>query len=295
MYMFSAGAAVAVVLGTCAAKRCRPGGRAGTSNSAGDRSPPRQCLSPAVTTPICTHIPPRHLRLSGSAAERGRLLGKELRDEVNEVLTAWRLELHSRFAIENPTAQSDDAALQSWARDFAASFLASTEYSSIETLDRWVPEVREELRGLAENAGVSYDELLCMQHRAECDRYGASTHGGGARREEITTSMAVCGVRKLGFPALIAQSVEFEPSRCRHGIILEMVSSPAAGGHPSPSTLFLADAGMIAPLSGVNGHGIAVVADLLPQLACSIDGGMCAGFAVRAALARSSFEDAIHV
>lgn len=303
--LLAAGASAAVVLATCAARRCRPDCcEANAGAAAGDLSSPRQPSAgtptrSTVSTPSCTHTPARRLQLNGSATERGRRLGKELRDEVKEVLTAWRLELFSRFVGDNPTsAPSDNAAVESWAGHFVANFLASTEYSCTDTLNRWVPEIVEELRGLADSAGVSYDDLLCMQYRAECDKYGALNFGGGGwrQREEITTSMAVCGVRRLGFPALLAQSVEFEPSRCRHETIVEMATGPAAGGQPQPSQLFLAHAGMIAPLSGINTCGVAVVADLLPQLVCSvISGGICAGFAVRAALAQTTFEDAIHV
>ena len=270
-HQYLAATAAVALAAACAAQRCRTACSIGGSRAA---APP-----PA-------DAPARRIDVSGSPAERGALLGKELGDEVREVLKTWRHELHSRFAqpvAENPTnTQSDDAAVESWVGEFVASFLAGTEYGSTTALERWAPGVVEELRGLADSASVSYDELLCMQHRAECERYGASACGGRTQREEVTSSVAVCGLRKLGCSALLAQSVELEGSRSSHVVVLEVSACPAAGSPNQPTMLFLAHAGMTAPLSGVNACGVAVVADLLPQLTCSVAcGGVCAGFAVR--------------
>ena len=294
-HQYLAATAAVAMAAACTVHGCRTGCFFGGS------SEPRSLIHRRrATASPSVHAPARRLQVSGPPTERGALLGKELGDEVREVLKTWRHELHSRFAqpvAENSTnMQSDDAAVESWAGGFVASFLAGTEYGSTPTLERWAPGVVDELRGLAASANVSYDELLCMQHRAECERYGASACGGHTQRKEVTNSMAVCGLRKLGCSALLAQSVELEVSRSSHTVVLEVSAGPAAGSPKQPTMLLLAHAGMIAPLSGVNACGVAVVADLLPQLTCSVAcGGVCAGFAVRAALAQASFEDAIHV
>ena len=240
-------------------------------------NPPRTCTK--APRPVrefsCASA---HLQLSGSPAERGALLGKELGDDIRVVLKTWRQELYSRFAPAkgNPTAVAED--VESWAAKFVANFLKSTEYASSTTLDRWAPGVLEELRGIATTAAVSYDELLCMQHRAECDRYGESTCDGQNQRNEISTSVAVCGLRKTGCPALLAHSVELEPSRSDRATVLQITPEEVGIAKEQPAMLLLVHAGMIAPLSGLNACGVAVSADLLPQLTCSSNNsGLAAG------------------
>ena len=307
---FVATAGVVVVAAACATTRCRSGHctERSTASTSGPTCASRSSADEVPTPPrTCTNAPPpvrefpcasAHLQLSGSPAERGAFLGKELGDEIRVVLKTWRQELYSRFAQaegEKPTAAAED--VESWAAIFVANFLKSTEYASSTTLDRWAPGVLEELRGMATSAAVSYDELLCMQHRAECDRYGASTCDDAKnQRNEISTTVAVCGLRKTGCPALLAQSVELEPSRSDRATVLQITPDAAGIEKEQPATLLLVHAGMIAPLSGLNACGVAVSADLLPQLTCSINNsGLSAGFAVRAALATTSFEEAIHV
>lgn len=209
----------------------------------------------------------------------------------------WRQELHIRFsqAAVDRSARSEDATVELWTTKFVRDFLASTEYASSATLNRWVPGVLDELRGMAESAGVSYEQLLCMQHRAEIEQFGASICNARMQRNEITTSVAVCGVRKTACPALLAQCVELEPSRSHYLTVLEIGDS-VVNDREQPAMMLLAHPGQNAPLCGVNARAVAVVADLLPQLACSsTKGGICAGFAVRAALAQNSFEDALNV
>jgi hypothetical protein len=239
------------------------------------------------------------MRLAGSPCERGKSLGEELGDEIRSVLALWRRELFVRFAVGE---QSDsDAAVASWTARFVTGFLASAQTgASAALLERWAPAVLEELHGMAEGAAVSYDELLALQLRDELDRYGTLLSGsgsgsGGRRREEVSTSVAVCGLRKTGCPALLGQTAELEPSRSLHRVVLELSGAIAA----DTGCIFLGHAGQIAPLSGINACGVAVVADLLPQLAACSDsggggGGLCAGFVVRAVLAQSSFDAALH-
>lgn len=305
---FVATAGVVAVAAACATTRCRSGhcterSSERTANSslptcaslssADDPAPQRTCTK--APWPVRDSCASAHLQLSGSPVQRGALLGKELGDDIRAALKTWRQEVYIRFAQakDKPTAVAED--VESWAANFVANFLESTEYAS--SIDRWAPGALEELRGIATSAAVSYDELLCMQHRAECDRYGESISDGQNQRNEISTSVAVCGLRKTGCPALLAQSVELEPSRSDRAIVLQITPGEEVGiAKEQPATLLPVHAGMIAPLSGLNACGVAVSADLLPQLTCSSNnGGLAAGFAVRAALAMTRFEDAIHV
>ena len=246
----------AVVCCHAAAGDALPGG------AAGQAAPAAAGSVPAV---------PRRLKLSGTPFERGKAHGTALRDEVQAVLLVWRRELHAKFSSAN-TVLTDDDTVAEWCDGFVTGgFLATTEFAAEATMRKWAPGLLEELKGLAEGAGVSYEELLALQLRDECDR--VSSRGRFARRGERTTSLAVAGVRKAAAPALLGQASELEAFRSTHQVVLEV----AGGAKGQAGSMFFAHAGLVAPMCGINEHGLAVTADALPQLAPAA-AGVCAGF-----------------
>ena len=179
-------------------------------------------------------------------------------------------------------------------RTFRGQFSASTEYDSVTTLDRWVPGVVEELHGVADSAGVRYDELLCMQHRAECDRQCIDLwrwYSPGSTRR--SPPQLLCVAREN----LVFQhySPKVSSSSLRAAVTRPFVNGrhPSHSGQSQPSQLFLAHAGMIALWS--QRMRIAVVRTFclssraqLPLVAFAL--GLL--FAQRA---QATFEAAIHV
>lgn len=115
------------------------------------------------------------LEISGSPRERGWGHGEELRDLVRERDRRWRT------ALEDAAGVSSDI--------FIERFLQETRF--VPAIERWAPDLLDEVRGLAEGSGLPYDSVLAAQFMDEewwfveqfkglhhCSSLGARDPGG---------------------------------------------------------------------------------------------------------------------
>ncbi len=181
------------------------------------------------------------LEISGTPRQRGRAYGEGLRPLIAERDRSWRREIETRTKIS--------------ADDFIEDFLQRTNF--IPAIERWTPDLHEEVKGIAEGSGLSYRAILAAQfmdeewwfqrqYRNHCSSFGAAARDG--------------------HPALVGQTMDL-PNWMDGFQTLLLIR----GARPGLDAYVVTAAGMIA-LMGMNSGGLGVSVNTLMQLNASADG-----------------------
>jgi isopenicillin-N N-acyltransferase like protein len=201
----------------------------------------------------------RVLSLSGSPRARGRAHGEELRAEIADAMERWR----SALARDIGDAVA-----------YLERFLADTDHPR--AIERDTPDLMDEVRGIADGAGIPLADCLAYQLMDEEWRY----------RTDVTmnrcSGVGVFG--EPGRPTLLAQNMDL-PSHYDGSQVLLRIDDGAS------EALVFSAAGMIA-LDGLNSHGIGICCNTLAQLRTSPT-GLPVAFTVRAVLASTTHDDAL--
>jgi isopenicillin-N N-acyltransferase-like protein len=200
---------------------------------------------------------PKVLRLSGSAYERGRQHGKELRQEIVRMVSLWKKDLQMQ------TRMDPDALLQK--------FLAETNF--VAAIKKWTPELLGEISGIAEGCGLPYPTVLAYQLIDEIWVYIDKNYA------QHCSSLGV--VRSGSHPAFVAQTMDLESFRDGSQVVLHIAEGPAL-----PEQFIFTSAGFIAT-NGMNNRSIAITCNTLMQLSAAPD-GLPVACIVRGVLARTS-------
>ena len=94
------------------------------------------------------------IELNGSPRERGRIHGEEVRQVIDGLLRAWYEDLGS-FGLEGQSEFVNDP------EEYLKEFLSESSY--MKSIKRWAPDLLEEVRGIAEGAGQSFETMLAFQ------------------------------------------------------------------------------------------------------------------------------------
>jgi thioredoxin-related protein len=89
----------------------------------------------------------RFLELSGTPYERGLTHGKLLKNEIQEVIRLFKID------IAETTNEDPD--------QFIAKFLEQTDYKT--SILKWMPELMDELKGISEGSGVDLETIFMHQ------------------------------------------------------------------------------------------------------------------------------------
>lgn len=199
------------------------------------------------------------LEISGPPRERGRRYGEGLRGPIVERDRRWRQE------IETATKRPADR--------FIADFLEQTRF--LPAIERWTPDLLEEVRGIADGSGLPYEAVLSAQFMDEEWWFQQSLHhhcsSFGARRERGT---------------IIGQTMDL-PSWMDGFQTLLLVRGEAPGTDAYVVTV----AGMVA-LMGVNSRGLGVSVNTLLQLRHNAE-GLPVAFVSRGLLSQPDFATAV--
>jgi len=177
------------------------------------------------------------LRVEGSAKQRGVALGRAHRDAIvahlDGLFESWR-----RSGVSNP---------QAYARDF----LAAIDFDP--AIDRWAPDLREEIEGLASGAAIPLDRAWLLQLLDEEWAYRKSL-GFSVRRDKCSA----VALRDDAYGACIGQNMDL-------GAYTNGFQQLVLHGAPEqPDQLIFTLAGVIG-LLGVNAAGVAVCVNSMPQ------------------------------
>jgi isopenicillin-N N-acyltransferase-like protein len=191
------------------------------------------------------------IECAGIGRARGRAHGEQARDVIHIALDRWR----------------DGTSAHSRAHLAATGLRAAVEAA--------VPDLAEEMRGIAEASGVTFAEILA---------YNFMDEQWWVHREHLEFGCSVLG-RADTDGVFLAQNMDLPDFMDGSQVVLRV--RPEVG----PEALVLSSAGMIG-LTGVNAAGVAVCVNALGMLRHNLAGVPVAA-AIRGALAHSSRADAV--
>lgn len=206
------------------------------------------------------------LKLEGSARERGRIHGEELRPMVLEVLERYKYLLKITLN-KNPESEIDR-------------FLENTNFKV--AIDKWAPNLLEEVKGIADGVGVDFREIFAMHLAAHDEKWWFTQE---LLHPENCSSL---GSFKQGKnPALLAQNMDLHQLFEGLEVLLHIQYKNSA-----LEAFVLTHAGFLAEC-GVNNQPVGICCNSLTgHLNNSIE-GLPVSFIVRSVLEQSSLENAI--
>ena len=204
----------------------------------------------------------RVIELRGTPYERGLTHGRSLRTEIQELVKRWKADLEKTYRVPAAT--------------YLSKFLAASDFQP--AIERWTPGLLDEVRGIAEGAGVDFETIYAFQLVDESwvmgDDLGLSK----------CTSM---GARKRGAsPAFVAQNMDIPPFYHGFQTVLRIEGS---GGEPG--ALVFTIPGVVA-INGLNDRSVAVCVNAVTQLAYSPK-GLPVAFTLRGILRQKTYEEAV--
>jgi len=186
------------------------------------------------------------VRLEGGPRARGRMHGETFAQAIAELLDLWGDTLERGYGVDR--------------RRYVDLFLARTAYEA--TTARLAPDVLEEVRGIAEGAGVDFRRLFVFQHVNEefefAPRLAREAPAGEAPDGEACSTIVVPAAGER--PPLLAQNLDLARFLDGFQVLLRGPCDRSDG-----EVMALSVPGMIS-LMGMNSHGFAVCDNTLSQL-----------------------------
>lgn len=201
---------------------------------------------------------------SGTGRERGRAHGEAARDLIRQALACWRDATLGEGA--------DDAAL----KDYVERFLAST--ALIQRIGSEVPDLMEEIRGIAEGAGVSFETIAAYNLMDEQWWYDLENP------PRAEPGCSVLSAARAGGGRLLAQNMDLPSFMNGSQVVLRIRRQGA-------EELVLSSAGLIG-LTGVSRAGFGICVNTLLMLNHD-KAGLPVAAVFRGALAQPTAEDAV--
>jgi isopenicillin-N N-acyltransferase-like protein len=172
-----------------------------------------------------------HIRVQGSPAERGRMLGNAAAERVRRSVANYQ-----ETFLHYTGLSWDDVC------DRAEAF--------VDPIGEYDSEILEEMRGIADGAGLDFRDVLAVNVRTEV-MYGVSA--------AFAAECTACGVdasRTAGGHVIVAQNWDWRPVTRDACILLELDQAP------KPSFITFLEAGLVGKM-GFNSAGIGMMTNLL--------------------------------
>jgi len=212
------------------------------------------------------------IELSGTPRERGCYYGEVAKPLISDVVASWRADL-GNFGQNSATTNTTDP--DAYLNDF---FSQTTYLNSIK---KWTPDLLEEIKGIAEGSGQSFNNILGLQLMDEEWIFGLRR-----QLDRPTTKCTAFGIpnQHAGI-SYAGQNMDIGSWVDGNQVILRMMSSET-----SPEALIFSIAGSIG-LNGLNANGLGVTCNTLSQLNAST-GGLPVLFIVRSILEKQTIDQA---
>ena len=162
--------------------------------------------------PAATAAEPKRLPvlvLEGTPYERGLTHGLALRTQIRELVELWKEEL-SRLYKSDPD-------------HFIKLFVEKTNYRS--AIEKWTPQILEEIRGISDGAGVDFATMYVFQFLDET----------WARGDLVNEHCSSMGFNKCeSEPAYVAQTMDLETFRDGYQVVLHIKDTELGHRVPTP-------------------------------------------------------------
>lgn len=204
------------------------------------------------------------LELTGTAYERGYTHGYILKKSIAELYSKWKK------SIRKETGKDPDSVI--------SDFLHTSKYQ--EAIRKWTPDLLEEVRGIAEGSGQSFDDVFAFQLIDEYWGYLDRLEHGSVDKDHCS-AIGIAATKEHS--TIVAQNVDIDTFMQGHQVIFHIMGSPN-----EPEQLIVSSAGFIG-FVGVNTAGLGIVINALTDLNNSVD-GLPVTFVTRGALKKSPSE-----
>ena len=213
-----------------------------------------------VSSPVEKEI--RVLVLEGTPYQRGLTHGMTLKKEIHEVVALWKADLAKQAGTD--------------ADAFIEKFLKETDF--IPAIEKWTPGLLEEVRGIADGAGVEFETMYAFQCMDEIWLYM-----DGLQAEACS---AIALARDEARPVLLAQNMDLEPFRNGYQVVFRIRHTES-----ELEVLALSCAGLIVT-TGMNSAPLGVCVNAMSQMDYA-KVGLPIAFVVRGLLEQQRLEDAV--
>ena len=204
------------------------------------------------------------LELNGSPRERGRAHGEALRLQIHAALAQWFDELERVTEVHAP--------------EYLAAFLTGTRFKP--AIQRWTPDLWDEIEGLGEGASVDFNTMFAWQLMDEEWWYRKERFALAATLNRCSA----LGVFGEGGAPLLAQNMDIYTHTDGYQTLLHIKDGDA-------EALVFTFAGFLG-LTGLNNYSLGVCCNTLAALNHSAE-GLPVAFIIRHILAQKSRDDAV--
>ena len=201
------------------------------------------------------------LELSGTPYERGRIHGQALKPEIRELVKRWQADIEKSYSVP--------------ASAFIRKLLEASDFKP--AIERWTPGLLDEVRGIADGAGIDFRTMFAYQLIDETWVMGPDL--GLSKCTSI-------GARRQGArPAFVAQNLDLPVFYNDFPTVLRI------RGRGEPEALVFTIPGVIAA-NGLNDRSVGVCVNAVTQLSYSVK-GLPVAFVIRGILRQKTYEDAV--
>jgi sugar phosphate isomerase/epimerase len=202
------------------------------------------------------------LELKGAPYQRGLMHGRSLKPEIEELVGRWKADLEKTFSVPAATC--------------IKKFLEASDFQP--AIERWTPGLLDEVRGIADGAGIDFETMYAFQLVDE-----SWVMGPDLGLSKCTTIAA----KKRGHtPAFVSQTLDIPTFYHGFQTVLRI-----EGNDQEPGALIFTFPGFIAA-NGLNDRSVAVCVNAVMQMAYSVK-GLPVAFTIRGILRQKSYEDAV--
>ena len=204
----------------------------------------------------------RIVDLEGTPYQMGKVHGQTLKTEILELLKRWKEDLEKTYRVT--------------AEVFIKNLLKKTDFQP--AIARWTPGLLDEVRGIADGAGVDFDTMYAYQL---IDEIWAINDDLG-----LSKCTSIAAGKRNGNPAYVAQTLDIPAFYHGFQTVLRIRDK-----REDLETLVFTIPGVVAA-NGLNSRSVAVCVNAVTQLAYSPK-GLPVAFVIRGILRQESYEQAV--
>jgi isopenicillin-N N-acyltransferase-like protein len=205
----------------------------------------------------------RIVELAGTPYQMGVVHGRTLKTEIRELVELWKRDLEKTYQVT--------------AEVFIREFLKKTDFKP--AMERWTPGLLDEVRGIADGAGVDFDTMYAYQLIDEVWAIGPDV--------ELSKCTTVAAGKRNGDPAFVSQTLDIPTFYHGYQTVLRIRDERDEG----LETFVFTIPGVVAA-NGLNSRSVGVCVNAVTQLAYSPK-GLPVDFVIRGILRQKTYEQAV--
>jgi hypothetical protein len=204
----------------------------------------------------------RIVDLEGTPFQMGKVHGRTLKVGIQELVRRWKEDIAKTYGVT--------------AEVFIQNLLKKTDFKP--AIERWTPGLLEEVRGIADGAGVDFDTMYAYQL---IDEVWAMKPDLG-----LSKCTSIAAGKRNGNPAYVAQTMDLPTFYHGFQTVLRIRDK-----REGLETLVFTVPGVIAS-NGLNSRSVAICVNAVTQLAYSPK-GLPVAFVIRGILRQKTYEQAV--